>query len=127
MDKSWKVVLAFAGVFLAGAVFGVALAPRLSRPNVPQNRPLFAERMMQRFEEQLELSAEQKQKIQPIVVRMGEETQRMRHESTAAFRAMMDGLMAEVARELQPGQREKLDEMRRGFRERADQRNRERR
>jgi hypothetical protein len=124
MNKSWKVVLAFAGVFLAGAIFGGALAPHLKRFERLQPRPPLAERMMQRFDEQLQLTAEQKPKVRPIVDRMSEETLRMRRESSVAFRAMMDRMTAELARELTPEQRVKLDEMRAYYRERAEQRNR---
>ncbi len=124
MNKSWKVVLAFAGVFLAGAIFGGALAPHLKRFERPEPRPPLVERMMQRFDEQLQLTSEQKQKVRPIVERMSEETLRMRRESSVEFRAMMDRMTAELARELTPEQRVRLDEMRAYYRERTEQRNR---
>lgn len=128
MDKSWKVILAFAGVFLAGVIFGGALAPdwlKFERP--PAVRPPFAERVMQKFDEELELTPEQKERVRPIVNRMAEETQRMRREGAITFRTVMDGLTAEMALELTPEQRGKLAEMRKRFQERAEQRERERR
>lgn len=120
MNKPWKVVLAFAGVFVAGAIFGGAIAPRWLHFDRPGMRPPFAEAMMERLDQQLNLSDEQKAKIEPIVRRMADETQRMRREGAIAFRAMMDNLNAEIAVELTPEQRVKHEEMRRKIRERIE-------
>lgn len=120
MSQRWKVILAFTGVFLAGAIFGAALAPEWLRFNRPPKRVPFNERMMERFENDLGLTAEQKEKIRPIVKRMEEETLRMRREGIATYRVVMDGLMAEMALELTPEQRVKLEDAKRRYRERAD-------
>ncbi len=120
MNRPWKVILAFAGVFLAGAIFGGALVPRWWRFDRVQNRAPFTERMMQRLEDELHLTDAQKEKILPIVNRMAEETQRMRREGAQTYRAVMDGYNAEIALELTPEQRAKLEEMRAKFRERME-------
>ncbi|HWL17581.1 MAG TPA: hypothetical protein VNR00_18375 [Opitutus sp.] len=121
MNRTWKIVLAFVGVFLAGAIFGAALAPRLMRTLLPERRQPFQERMMERLDEELHLTAEQKQKIAPIVQRMAEETQRMRREGAITYRTVMEGLNEEIALELTPEQRAKHEEMRRKLRERMEQ------
>lgn len=120
MKPSWKVILAFVGVFLAGAIFGGALAPRWLRVERQQSRAPFAERVMERLDRELELTDAQKEKIAPIVRRMAEETQRMRREGAITYRTVMDGLNAEIALELTPEQRAKHEEMRRRYRERAE-------
>lgn len=139
MDKPWKVILAFAGVFIAGAIFGGALAPRwlsYGHPPGPAAQPgrgglLGGPRMLERLERELELTPAQKEKIAPIVARMEDETRRMRRESVQQFRAAMDKTNAEIAAELTPAQRAKLEDLRKRFRERlehfrADFRGRER-
>ncbi len=123
MNRPWKVIFAFPIVFLAGAIFGGALAPRwlrVVRLQNLQNRPPFTERMMQRLDSELKLTDAQKESILPIVKRMAEETQRMRRDGAQTYRTVMDGYNAEIALQLTPEQRAKLDDMRRRFRERME-------
>lgn len=121
MNRPWKVILAFALVFVAGAIFGGALAPRWLRLDFDlQNRPPFTERVMKRLDEELHLTDAQRASILPIVERMAEETQRMRRDGAQTYRTVMDGYNAEIALQLTPEQRTKLEEMRKRFRERVD-------
>ena len=122
MDKPWKVVLAFVGVFIAGAIFGGALAPRwLGHGHFLQSRaPFGGPRMIDRLSADLALSAEQKEKIVPIVERAETETRRLRRESVQSFRAVIDRMNAEISPELTPEQRVKLEELRKRFRERIE-------
>jgi Spy/CpxP family protein refolding chaperone len=126
MNQSWKVILAFTGVFIAGAIFGAALSPSwLKFDRAPRERPPFRERIMQRIDNQVNLTEEQKVKLRPIAKRMEEETHRMRREGAITYRTVMDGLTAEMALELTPEQRVKLEEMRQRFRERMERREKE--
>jgi hypothetical protein len=121
MNRPWKVILAFALVFVAGAIFGGALAPRWLRLDLDlQNRPPFTERVMKRLDQELSLTDAQRAGILPIVERMAEETQRMRRDGVQTYRTVMDGYNAEIALQLTPEQRTKLEEMRKRFRERMD-------
>ena len=121
MEKPWKVILAFAGVFVAGAIFGGALAPRWFGPRRPMHRgQAFELHLMDRLTRELALTPEQQKKIAPIVSRAEAETRRLRRESVQSFRAVMEKANTEIAAELTPEQRTKMDEMQRRFRERLE-------
>ena len=126
MNQPWKVILAFTGVFIAGAIFGAALSPSwLKFERAPKQRPPLSERMLQRLDKEVNLTEEQRAKLRPIAKRMEEETHRMRREGAITYRTIMDGLTAEMALELTPEQRVKLEEMRKRFRERMQRREKE--
>lgn len=121
MEKPWKVVVAFAGVFVAGGIFGAALALRWAGPPHPGHRAAIAElHMMDRLNSELSLTPEQRRKIEPIVTRVEAETRRLRRESIQSFRAVMEKANAEIAAELTPEQQAKLEDMRKRFRERVE-------
>ena len=121
MEKPWKVIVAFVGVFVAGGIFGAALALRWAGPPRGAHRPGIGElHMMDRLSLELLLTPEQKQKIAPIVARAEAETRRLRRESVQSFRAVMERANTEIAAELTPEQRAKLDNMRKRFRERIE-------
>jgi len=107
VQSPWKVVFAFLGVFAAGAVFGglftmrasgkrfaptptvVALAtPAIERKEEkeerkaekaarPQQAPGIAPAMVRQFTQRLNLNAEQREKIRPLVGRAAEDLQRL--------------------------------------------------
>jgi Spy/CpxP family protein refolding chaperone len=82
MNKTWKVVLAFTAVFLAGAIFGGLLvmragprwAQRRGAPALPAPPPAVLRHMAER----LELTNEQKEKIRPLVDRAEDEIRQLR-------------------------------------------------
>jgi Spy/CpxP family protein refolding chaperone len=120
MEKPWKVILAFAGVFVAGAIFGGALWPQWFGHEGRGRRGFGELHMMDRLVSELSLTPEQKEKIAPIVARAEEETRRLRRESVQSFRAVMEKANGEIAAELTPEQKAKLDDMRKRFRERIE-------
>ena len=74
MNKPWVVILAFLGVFAAGTVSGTLLGARYGRQIFPRSRPSggnYSTQLMQRFSEQLNLTADQTEKIRPIVDKTG--------------------------------------------------------
>ncbi len=120
MNKSWKVILVFAGVFLAGGLCGSALTFRVIKGPRPEGRPPVRFDIMARLEKGLDLTDAQKEKIRPIVQRTQEETQRLRRENVRDLAAVMDHMHADLKAELTPEQGVKLEEMRKRFRERAE-------
>lgn len=145
MQNSWKVILAFVGVFIAGAVFGGVFTMRASgrwlhtppratspgRPVTPlppggQFRPQVAgpnapaqmrsnaitPALMRGFTKRLTLTAEQKEKIRPIVGRAGEDFQRLRQENLTDVARVTERMYADVSAVLSPEQREELQAMR---------------
>lgn len=125
MSKTVKVILAFAGVFIAGAIFGGALGPRWWDASRMQKRLPFSERALLRFEEELKLTPEQVEKLRPITKRMEAETHRMRREAAINYRNAMDAFSQEIAVNLTPEQRERFNAMRQRFRARMEKREKE--
>jgi Spy/CpxP family protein refolding chaperone len=120
MNKPWKVILVFVGLFLAGGLCGAALTMRILKGPRPDGHPQVRFDMMERLEKGLKLTDEQKEKIRPIVRRTQEETQRLRRENVREIAAVMDRMHNDVAAELTPEQRTKLEDMRKRFHERAE-------
>jgi Spy/CpxP family protein refolding chaperone len=120
MNKPWKVILVFIGVFIAGGLCGSALTLRTMKVPRPDGRPPVRFDIMGRLEKGLDLTEAQIEKIRPIVQRTQEETQRLRRENVRDLAAVMDRMHADLAAELTPEQRVKLEEMRKRFRERAE-------
>ncbi len=150
MDKPWKVIAAFIGVFIAGAVFGgfFTLRGPARRLPPPQTRPLaqlppagqprqvagpqlspqsgshtrsnpITPQLMRGFTKSLQLTPEQREKIQPIVSRAGEDFQRLREEDVrrrqenfADVARVNERMYADVAAVLTPEQRTELQAMR---------------
>lgn len=125
MNKPWKVVLVFIGVFVAGAICGGPLVGRWLRPDGGKPRTGFWPQLTERLEKELKLTDEQKAKIRPIFQRAQEETQQLRRENVKAIAAVMDQMHTQVAAELTPEQKVKLEELQTKFRERADRMRRE--
>lgn len=121
MEKPWKVVVAFIGVFMAGAVFGGFFSLRNPSRRVPESPPIqvlpppmqpqfagpqassspalprsspITPVLMKQFRKSLKLTPEQSEKLQPILSRAGEDFQRLRDEDA---RRRQDHL-ADVAR-----------------------------
>ena len=126
MNQRWKVILVFVGVFLAGAICGGPVAMRFMGPPRPGGRPGgMRPQVMERLERELKLTDAQKEKVRPVVLRAQGETEQMRRENIRNIAAVMDRMHAEIAAELTPAQRIKLEEMRKRFRERAERVRRE--
>ncbi len=127
MVKTWQVVLATIGIFVAGLVTGGATAigianwagwrghagqpregaqaPRLAGP---QN---FNPQLMRAFANQLDLTPEQRARIQPIVRRTASELGRERREVQLASALMIERMQDEIAAVLRPDQRAKFEDL----------------
>lgn len=148
MSQTGKVVAAFFGVFVAGAVFGGALAYRLAQPaallpapvavvapageNPPAATPAVAQRLpaplppaqvqpalMRQFTQRLKLTAEQREKILPVVTHTTEELARLRRENLHETSRLTEAMYAEVAAALTPSQAIELEKMKRKMQERV--------
>jgi hypothetical protein len=121
MDKSWRVVFTFVGIFIAGAVSGLLLAPRVFNtvaerrgqggpgrlPVVPQQLgPL----LFRRLTERLNLTAEQREKIKPIELRTTEELRRLQRESRHETELALERMQDEISAILTPEQRTQFEE-----------------
>lgn len=139
MEKPWKVIFAFVSVFIAGAVFGAFFSlrtggqlPRMKAGEVrprkvemgsavgqsPQSRPLLgpsqpvqAAQLMRRYTERLDLSPEQRKKINPLIQRATEDIRRQQQNNFRENGIIVQRLQQDIASELRPEQRARLAEM----------------
>jgi hypothetical protein len=142
MDKPWKVIVAFVGVFIAGAIFGGFFTLRSAGKwlNAPRPRPpasaagktgtgssqaaqapggRIAPQVMRQLTQRLSPTPEQQKAIRPIVARAAEDLQRMQREHLADTTRTTERMYADVAAILTAEQRSKLEQMRQEMLERV--------
>ncbi len=124
MSQTGKVLLAFTGIFVAGAVAGGIVALRLGVDRVAEQTQTaapapvtnkaavtvdaFSPQMLERFTRQLILSADQRDKIKPIITLTGQKLQKLSAESATTTNALLEDMDKQVEALLDPGQRKKL-------------------
>jgi Spy/CpxP family protein refolding chaperone len=125
MNRPWKVILAFAGVFVAGAVFGGFLSLRFAPERMGMMRlqratPMeqFTPQIFKRLSQRLDLTVEQKEKIRPIIRQADAEMRRLRLTGARDAIAVAENMHEQVAALLTPAQLKKLDDLKREMRER---------
>jgi Spy/CpxP family protein refolding chaperone len=125
MEKPWKVIAAFVGVFIFGSIFGGLLALRIQqrpaavkRPAQGQNQPGPLPAILRLHAEQLDLTPEQREKIRPMVERAEEDIRRVRQTSLRETGIILKRLQEDFANELTPEQRRKLGKMQERMQER---------
>lgn len=119
MNKPWKVMVAFAGVFVAGMIAG---GPLLSRWQAYRydRRPPWLERTMAHYEHHLRITPAQKEKIMPILLQVQKEWRQQREDNVRVMTSIIDRMHEAVGAELTPEQRQKIEGMRQEMRERAE-------
>jgi Spy/CpxP family protein refolding chaperone len=124
MEKPWKVIGAFIVVFIAGSVFGGMLALRVNATIATAKRPGPAQpqalgpAILRRFEERLDLTPEQQEKLRPIVDRAAEDLRRVQQNSLRESGVILRRLQQDFRKELTPPQIKKLEEIENKQRER---------
>lgn len=128
MNQPWKVIFVFIGVFCAGAVFGVGglLAVRddvrenwLAKQQPPRKDRAWPPALMRRFTERLDLTADQRVILAPIVERAGEDFRRARETSIREANVIFERLQSDISKVLTAEQRVKLDQLTQEHRERV--------
>lgn len=176
MQNPWKVVAAFIGVFIAGAVFGAffvmgvgsrlvpptpaavpppaappvattapaspapapAVAPKPVNPQaaaqqkwaalLPVPQGWQAPQLLRRYAERLGLTAEQKERVFPVIQRAAEDYRRLQATTFRETAIILQRLQQDIAKELTPEQREKMEQFEEEQRDRLqkmEQRSRE--
>lgn len=172
MEKPWKVIVAFVGVFIAGSVFGGLLALRLNQrdlaprfapaaltprpgpapapgqpplaPGQPQANPqvprlsaalpqmqlppgmaVQAPQLMRRYVDRLDLTAEQKERINPLIQRAAADLRRQQQTNFRETGIILQHLQEDLGKELTAAQRGRLDEMAERQRQIIEQRERQ--
>lgn len=125
MSRNWKIILAFLGVFVAGAVFGGFAALRYVRQQFEQGRirgpaPMeqFSVQIMKRFSNRLGLTPEQREKLRPIIQQADADLRRLRQSGAREAIAIAERMHEQIAGILTPEQLKDLDQMKRDMRER---------
>jgi Spy/CpxP family protein refolding chaperone len=111
MDKPWKVILAFAGIFVAGILVGGLVTLRWGK-NFTQKQPggeQFGPALMQRLVKQLDLTPDQQAKVKPIVDSATEELRQLRRTTQRTTAAVVVRMQGDIAAVLTPDQKAKFD------------------
>jgi len=126
MNKRWAVVLAFCGVFVAGAVVGGLVAKRGSaRPplakqrDVPPSTPAserFSAAIMKRYTARLDLDEGQRESLKAIVSASAAELRELHSHSFYETVAIGDRMNAQVATLLRPDQYERFEKLKEAVR-----------
>jgi hypothetical protein len=125
MNASWKAVLAFIAVFVAGTIFGGGFALRVSKQVAPhegprrivqplprlQGQPPLGTQLLRRFVENLDLTNEQRDKLKPMVIHAEEQIAQLRQQSLEETETILRGVQQEFRAELTPEQQRKLNRM----------------
>jgi hypothetical protein len=118
MNQRWKIISAFLAVFLAGVVCAASANSWFRGHN--GGRLSFAEKTMERFEGLLVLTPGQTERIRSIVIQSQKDWRQMRRDGLQKISGVFDRMHDEVAAELLPEQRVKLEAIREEFRIRAE-------
>jgi len=112
MDKPWKVILAFTGIFLAGILVGGLVTLRVGK-NWAQRQPMaeqYGPKLMQRLVTQLDLTPEQQDKIKPIVDQAAEELRQLRRTTQRTTASVLERMQGDIGAVLTPAQKTKFDD-----------------
>jgi len=113
MNKPWKVIFAFTGVFLAGILVGGLVTLRVGR-HIAQRLPMaegYGPQLLGRLVTQLELTPEQQAKIKPIVDQAAEELRDLRRSTQRSSAAVLVRMQGDISALLTPAQKAKFDEL----------------
>jgi len=109
----WKLIVGFVLVFLAGGMTGVYVGASHAHHLFfgPHPRGMFAERMRARLRMQLHLTNEQLVKISPIIDKTATQLEEIRTNTGQRVRETFAQLHREIAADLTPAQRAKLQDI----------------
>jgi hypothetical protein len=127
VHPKWKIRSCFAGVLLAGAMFGATLTSRFLRPapaapaptTVAAPSPIktpISPNDLRRLTDELPLTAAKRDRARQIIARAAKETTRLRDGTYETTAATMDAMYSQIRDILSPEQQERLDTFRREVR-----------
>lgn len=113
MLKNWKVILCLVAIFAAGAVAGSLFTLGAIKRAVKHGRdvPAITDRVMNRLESKLDLSADQSAKIRPIIGQAAEKAVGARTEATLRNLQTVEEAVAQIKKQLTAEQLRKFEEM----------------
>ena len=109
----WKLIAGFLLVFVAGGLTGGFIAAKHARHLFlgPPHSHGLPDRMREHLRRQLDLTPDQVAKISPIIDQASSKLETIRIETAQRVRATLEESHRQIAPELTPEQREKLEKM----------------
>ena len=109
----WKLIAGFLLVFVAGGLTGGFIGAKHARHLFlgPPHSHGLPDRMRERLQRQLDLTPDQAAKIAPIIDQTSSKLEAIRVETARRVRATLEESHRQIAPELTPEQREKLEKM----------------
>jgi uncharacterized membrane protein len=119
--KWLKIGLCFLAVFVAGGITGSMIALRSGHRMMHGHIdvPRFSEKILKHLDSELKLSAEQKEKIRPIIVESLQKQQAIHEQSRSQIEAARDDSRSKIMPLLEPEQQTRLQEMDKKWKNRA--------
>jgi uncharacterized membrane protein len=127
--RHWKIVFALCALFLVGAVTGSMLTIKvvkkklheqeLAREKLKENGS-WAVTTYKMYQERLNLTAEQQEKLKPAFTQAGEELRTIRRTTMRDIFGVIRNVNVEVEKELAPEQMEEFHKLREEIRERME-------
>jgi hypothetical protein len=117
---SWKIILSFVAIFIAGAVCGTVVTLGVVKKIVTQHQRFdrWPEMMMKRLDSRLALDADQRAKIRLAVEAAAKDLHAEREQTRIEILKTLRGLEGKVGSELRPEQQAQFDSLRKEFRKR---------
>ena len=124
----WKSIAYAAAIFVVGGGTGACLALGLIRHprGGPPRSAEMAQRMRETLRTELDLTPVQTKKIDPLVEKLGAEMRAIHIETMERVRKLIDSAHDQIAAELTPEQKRKLEAMERKRKQRFETMDRER-
>ena len=126
--KRWKGILGIALIFIAGNMAGWFGSMRYATHRPPFHRQRVEERtrsIMKRLDDRLDLTVEQRARVEAIVRHTQEEAGRLFKEQGEKLHSLMERDMEAFKKILNPDQQQKLEKLHREFEERRKQRDKD--
>ena len=124
----WKSIAYATAIFIAGGVTGVCIAMSVThqRMSGPMRQFEMIQQMRESLRSQLDLTVVQTEKIDPLIQKLGTEIGAIRQETARRIGKLIDSAHDQIAAELTPEQKRKLDTMERRRQQRFEAMERER-
>lgn len=118
----WKVILATLVIFCSGIAVGALLVKKKSRPtpvahalqrghtNAPSAWNLLQKELVRKMDRELDLSSEQRERIEKILKESQERTKQIREKIAPEMREEVKTVREQIRSELKPEQKQKFEE-----------------
>ncbi|MBS0662765.1 MAG: hypothetical protein JSR48_05835 [Verrucomicrobia bacterium] len=121
MEKPWKVIAAFVGIFVAGLLVGGLVTLRVVKARTTSrmaSTEQYGPFLMKRLVSRLDLTPAQQTKIQPMVDQAAEELHQVRRKAWSDSQAILERIDKEISAELTPAQQATFEKLQAEQRER---------